>query len=346
MQKIPHIKLYTNFVFASRAVDKICTLRAKFYIPYILYALAKRALVWYNESIKNMEITMEIRACAKINLYLDVTAKRSDGYHEIVSIMQSVDLCDLVRVTVHTQKKGGILLRCDGGLPCDARNLAYRAASAYFANNVPCEIEIDVQKHIPAQAGLAGGSTDCAAVLRALNLHFEKYSERELIKLGASLGADVPFCLVGGTQITRGIGEIMQPCVPMPDCYIVIARGGEGVSTPQAYRALDDVYGDFAAQKEGSEARLSRLLEGMQSGDLAQMSRGMYNVFESVVLPVHRVANALRQSMLDGGATIAMMSGSGPSIVGIFANCEDAQKTRDHIAAQGIAAFVCKPVNQ
>ncbi len=345
MQKIPHIKLYTNFGFASRAGGKICALCAKFHIPYILYTLAKRARVWYNKSRKNMEDDMEIRACAKINLYLDVTAKRSDGYHEIVSIMQSVDLCDLVRVTVHAQKQGGIVLRCDGGLPCDARNLAYRAASAYFEGNVPCEIEIDVQKHIPAEAGLAGGSTDCAAVLRALNLQFGKYSEQELIALGASLGADVPFCLVGGTQITRGIGEIMQPCVPMPDCYIAIARGGEGVSTPQAYRALDDLYGDFAAQKEGSEARLSRLLEGMQSGDLAQMTRGMYNVFESVVLPVHSVANALKQRMLDGGATFAMMSGSGPSIVGIFADREAAQKTCDHIAAQGVAAFVCKPVN-
>lgn len=288
---------------------------------------------------------MEIRACAKINLYLDVTAKRSDGYHDIVSIMQSVDLCDIVNVQYDEQQPGEIVLRCDGGLPCGERNLAYRAVLAYFDGCVPCRIEIDVQKHIPAEAGLAGGSTDCAAVLRALNLQFGKYNNRELIALGASLGADVPFCLVGGTQITRGIGEIMQPCVPMPDCHIVIARGGEGVSTPQAYRALDCMYGDYAAQKEGSEARLSHLIAGMQSGDLAQMTRGMYNVFESVVLPVHSVANELKQWMLDGGAIFAMMSGSGPSIVGIFEHENAAQNACNLIRQKGIVAHVCRPVN-
>ncbi|MBE6675715.1 MAG: 4-(cytidine 5'-diphospho)-2-C-methyl-D-erythritol kinase [Ruminococcaceae bacterium] len=287
---------------------------------------------------------MELQAYAKINLYLDVTARRTDGYHDIVSIMQTVDLHDTVSVRC-TDGQRCITLRCGAGLPCDERNLAYKAALAYFANDPPCGIEIDIEKRIPMQAGLAGGSADCAAVLRGLNLQFAKYTEQELLALGAGLGADVPFCLVGKTQITRGIGEVLQPCYPMPDCFLVIARGGEGISTPWAYRALDQAYGDFAAQKEQSEQRLARILDAMQKNDLGGICDAMYNVFESVVLHVHEVARALGQDMLAGGAIGAMMSGSGPSIVGIFDREDKALDTCKRICEKGIAAFVCKPVN-
>ena len=288
---------------------------------------------------------MQIRAYAKINLYLDVTAKRTDGYHDIVSIMQTVDLCDVVRVACDTSAPAEILLRCDGGLPCDERNLAFRAAMRYFDGNLPGRIEIEVQKQIPMEAGLAGGSADCAAVLNALNMHFVKYQKEDLVALGATLGADVPFCLVGGTCITRGIGEVLQPCAPMPDCYLVIARGGPGVSTPQAYRDLDALYGDFSEQGKASEARLDRVQKAMQSGDVQGMTNAMYNVFESVVLPVHEVARELKLCMQNGGAIGAMMSGSGPSIVGIFDSEEKAKAVQKTIAAKGIVAHVCRPVN-
>ena len=288
---------------------------------------------------------MELRAYAKINLYLDVTAKRTDGYHDIVSIMQTVDLYDQVSVRVCEHESSGIVLFCGAGLPCDGRNLAYRAAEAYFAGEVPCRIEIDIEKHIPMQAGLAGGSADCAAVLRALNVYFGRYSESELQKIGARLGADVPFCLAGGTRITRGIGEIMQKCAPMPDCYLVIARGGEGISTPWAYGALDAKFGDFGEQGRESEQRLARVTDAMEQGDLAKMADAMYNIFESVVLPVHEVARETKRIMLQGGAVGAMMSGSGPSIVGIFADQNAACAVRDRIAQTGTAAFVCQPVN-
>ncbi len=288
---------------------------------------------------------MELRAYAKINLYLDVTAKRADGYHDILSIMQTVDLYDEVSVRIDQNQSGCIVLRCGADLPSDGRNLAYRAADAYFAGDLPCRIEIDIKKNIPMQAGLAGGSADCAAVLRALNAHFGRYGERELLALGARLGADVPFCLVGGTRITRGIGEIMQPCAPMPDCYLVIARGGEGISTPWAYGALDARYGDFSEQGRESEQRLARLTQAMQAGDLAAMADATYNLFEGVVLPVHEVARNAKQDMQNGGAVGALMSGSGPSVVGIFTHQNAAQRVRDTIAAKGVAAFVCKPVN-
>ena len=288
---------------------------------------------------------MELRAYAKINLYLDVTAKRADGYHDIVSIMQTVDLYDQVSVRVCEHESSGIVLCCGAGLPCDGRNLAYRAAEAYFAGEVPCRIEIDIEKHIPMQAGLAGGSADCAAVLRALNAHFGRYSESELQTIGARLGADVPFCLAGGTRITRGIGEIMQKCAPMPDCDLVIARGGEGISTPWAYGALDAEFGDFGEQGRESEQRLARVTDAMEQGDLAKMADAMYNIFESVVLPGHEVARETKRIMLEGGAVGAMMSGSGPSIVGIFADQNAACAVRDKIAQTGTAAFVCQPVN-
>lgn len=288
---------------------------------------------------------MTERAYAKINLYLDVTARRADGYHEIVSIMQTVDLCDTVSVCVNQSESGSIVLRCGAGLPCDGHNLAYRAAEAYFAGCVPCKIEIDIKKQIPMQAGLAGGSADCAAVLRALNAHFHKYSQSELLALGARLGADVPFCLVGGTRITRGIGEIMQECAPMPGCSLVIARGGEGISTPWAYGALDAKYGDFSEQGSASEQRLACVTDAMKQGDLAAMADATYNVFESVVLPVHEVARKTKRIMLEGGAIGALMSGSGPSVVGFFTDESAARRVRDEIAQKGIAAFVCRPVN-
>lgn len=289
---------------------------------------------------------MQINAYAKINLYLNVTGKRSDGYHDIVSIMQAVDLCDTVRVSCDRAAPAEIALTCDAGLACDERNLAYRAAKAYFQGDIPCRIEIDVHKNIPQEAGLAGGSADCAAVLRALNAEFARYAEQSLIALGASLGADVPFCLAGGTRITRGIGEKMQPCPPMPVCHMVIARGGAGVSTPVAYRALDDLYGDFSVQKMESEQALSDILLAMQGGDLASMCACMYNVFETVVLPDHEVAAELKRLMQAAGAVGVMMSGSGPSIVGIFDNEPKARDVQKVISQKGIAAFVARPVNQ
>ena len=289
---------------------------------------------------------MQIKAYAKINLYLDVTGKRDDGYHNIIGIMQSVDLYDLVTVTLDRAAPGEICLRCGGDLPCDSRNLAYKAAEAYFAGEIPCRVEIDVQKNIPMEAGLAGGSADCAAVLRALNAELGRYSEQQLLALGKELGADVPFCLVGGTQITKGIGEELTPCPGMPDCYTVIARGGQGVSTPAAYRALDSLYGDFSDREQQGEIALESLCSAMQKGDLQAACAVMYNVFQQVVLPEHQIAASLQQTMLEGGAVGCMMSGSGPSMVGFFDDISKAEAVCSQIRKQGIAAYVARPINQ
>ncbi len=289
---------------------------------------------------------MQIKAYAKINLYLDVTKKRSDGYHEIISIMQSVDLADDVTVTVEQSAPAQIALECDAGLPCDERNIAYRAVNSYFGGNLPCRICVKISKKIPHEAGLAGGSADCAAVLKALNQIFKKYTPKQLLALGASLGADVPFCLTNGTQIARGIGEKLQPCAPMPDCYLVIARGGAGVSTPAAYKALDVKYGNFESTDERAENGLETILSTMQSGSLTGTCLAMYNVFESVVLQEHRVASELKTCMLAKGAIAALMSGSGPSVVGVFSDPEKARTVAKTITEQGIFAQICRPVNE
>lgn len=299
-----------------------------------------------NNEILQGGIAMQIKAYAKINLYLDVTGKRDDGYHNIIGIMQSVDLYDLVTVTLDKSAPGEICLRCGGDLPCDGRNLAYRAANAYFTEKLPCRIEIDVQKNIPMEAGLAGGSADCAAVLRALNAEFGRYSESQLMALGTSLGADVPFCLVGGTQITKGIGQELTPCPGMPDCYTLIARGGQGVSTPAAYRALDHLYGEFTCREQQGEKALITLSNAMREQDLAATCAAMYNVFEQVVLPEHKIAASLKKSMLSGGAVGCIMSGSGPSIVGFFDDISKAEAVCRDIRKQGIAAYVARPINR
>mgnify|MGYP002572009307 CR=1 FL=1 len=194
-----------------------------------------------------MKITLP--APAKINLYLDVLGKRPDGYHNIKSVMQTVDLCDEITVEMLTPTPGlqSIQISCsEAALPCDARNLAHRAAVAFFngCNIYDFTCRIDIQKNIPMAAGLAGGSTDAAAVLRGLNaLSGHPLDTDALCSLGAAIGADVPFCIRGGTLYTEQIGDVMVPCYPMPVAYIVIALGGRGVSTPTAYRMLDDRYG-------------------------------------------------------------------------------------------------------
>ena len=235
-----------------------------------------------------MKITLP--APAKINLYLDVLGKRPDGYHNIKSVMQTVDLCDEITVEMLTPTPGlqSIQISCsEAALPCDARNPAHRAAVAFFngCNIYDFTCRIDIQKNIPMAAGLAGGSTDAAAVLRGLNaLSGHPLDTDALCSLGAAIGADVPFCIRGGTLYTEQIGDVMVPCYPMPVAYIVIALGGRGVSTPTAYRMLDDRYG---CDLDRDFADVSALTGALHRKSLSEISSSLYNVFEDVILPVH-----------------------------------------------------------
>ena len=191
-------------------------------------------------------------APAKINLYLDILSKRPDGYHNIVSVMQSVSLSDTVRIEV--SPGSGINLTVCGetfGVPGGSENLAYRAAELFLRMaGVDCSLDIEVEKVIPVAAGLGGGSSDAAAVLRGLNKLFGRpFSYAGLCKMGMSLGADLPFCIAGGCVLVEGIGEKVTPVTPMPKVAILVASAGEGVLTPEAYARLDRMCSDF---KNGS----------------------------------------------------------------------------------------------
>lgn len=268
------------------------------------------------------------RAYAKINLFLDMIGRMENGYHEVCSVMQSVGLYDTISVAHLTRGKGIRLTSDCKALPCDRRNLAFRAAEAFReAFDVPCDVEIRIEKRIPMAAGMAGGSSDAAAVLRGLNRLFglQKTTE-ELCALGMTLGADVPFCIRGGAALAGGIGEKLTSCTGLPsNLPMVVACGGEPVYTPAAYRALDEKYGDFAARRESTTARCEALAGALRCGEVSAICGGLYNIFEEVVLPQHDVAPGVMAKMREMGARGVLMSGSGPSVFGIFDTPEAAQ---------------------
>ena len=301
-------------------------------------------------------------AYAKINLFLDITGRRENGYHDITGVMHTVSLCDYVTLSVEGAHRGDIcslsrtsrgageiVLTCtEPSLPTDRKNLAWRAAEAFFeATGFGADrLTIHIEKHIPAAAGLAGGSTDAAAVLRGLNRLFgSPLSSEQLTATGVRIGADVPFCIVGGACITRGIGDDLTPIRPLPHGTLVVACAGEGISTPAAYGALDASYGGFA---EGAYAprtdELSRMLRALAHGDVDDVAAEGFNLFESVILPEHATAREIKTTMQAGGARLALMSGSGPSVFGLFGTDEQARRVVDQLGTRGISAWLCHPV--
>ena len=312
----------------------------------------------YNKLINYEEVAMKITvtAPAKINLFLDITGRRTDGYHTITGVMQTISLCDTVTLEIadpagHASVGAEtITLTCSNpDIPTDRRNLAWRAAEAFFAaTGAGCkELTIHIEKRIPSAAGMAGGSTNAAAVLVGLNHLFgSPLTTDALCEVGLKLGADVPFCVKGGAQITEGVGEIMTPVASMPSCELVVACGGEGVSTPAAYKALDTLYGNFDPSAYAPRTEeLSTLLSALRRGDLTALCESMFNLFEGVVLPERPVARDIKETMLASGAITAMMSGSGPSVFGVFPKGDgSAQKACEVLTKQGIPAWVCEPV--
>ena len=286
------------------------------------------------------------RANAKINLYLDVVSRRENGYHNLVSIMQTLSLCDLVTLEYLPADHTEISLSASGNaeMPTDRRNLAWRAAELFLTETGKTgEVKIFIEKHIPMAAGLAGGSADAAAVLRGLNsLCGDPLSMDALCAVGARLGADVPFCIMGGMALVTGIGENLKYLSPMQDCPMVVACQGDGVSTIWAYGKLDEKYGDFATVKAESNVP-SRLSELLAQGSFEDAKGLLFNLFEEVVPVVQPFVNPLKEAMLEHGAVASMMSGSGPSVFGIFKNLEDAEKACASLQKAGAAAFVCNP---
>ena len=298
-------------------------------------------------------MTVRLYAYAKINLFLDVTGKRADGYHDIRSLMQTVSLCDTVTVSAEDMTDPTITLTCNKEeLPCDERNLAYRAALAFYeAVGFRKRTKIHIEKKIPVSAGLAGGSTDAAAVLKALNRICDfPFSTEKLCAIGKILGADVPFCILGGTAEVCGIGEQITACEDLPRLPIVVVKQGEGVSTPWAYRRLDEMYGDFNGQFAGGtdpHQHYAALREGIRRGVPEAVTAHLYNVFEGAVLPIHAEARGLKRFFSDHGAEAALMSGSGPSVLGFFRDPASAERAAAELNANQPSeiAFCVYPVS-
>ncbi len=284
------------------------------------------------------------RANAKINLYLDVISRRENGYHDLYTVMQTISLCDLVSVDFRPSEHTSIRLRASGNdrMPTDCRNLAWRAAELFLqATDRRGEVEISIEKHIPMAAGLAGGSTDAAAVLRVLNkLCGSPLAVWQLCELGARLGADVPFCIVGGCAIAEGIGERLTPHAILPDCTLVVACMGEGVSTPWGYGELDRIHDNFGMPRSTKQGE--KLATLLQNGAKAEeICAHFYNIFECIVPSVQPYVNRIKQTMREHGAIGTMMSGSGPSVFGVFASQEAASAACNELKAAGADAFVC-----
>lgn len=287
-------------------------------------------------------------ATAKINLLLDIAGLRSDGYHCIDGIMQSVSLADRVEVVFDPSERPGIEIQVLGNpdVPNNASNLAYRAAELYLQKTkLQGSVRITLEKHIPQAAGLAGGSADAAATLRALNrLSGAGLDLEALCALGVQIGADVPFCIRGGAMRTREIGEELTPVPGLSDCTLVIACAQTRVSTPQAYQKLDAIYNRFSNYPNPAP-KVEKLIQVLRKGDLSGACKHFENIFEIPVMQENQEVGNIKMLLEQHGALRAMMSGSGPAVFGVFENAENARSACKELEGQGIFATVCQPVS-
>ncbi len=263
---------------------------------------------------------MKIKAYAKINISLDIIGKReTDGYHLLRMIMQNIDLYDEIDIN---KQESGITLTCNKNyVPTDIKNLAYKAALLFKERyDIKEGVNINITKNIPVSAGLAGGSTDGAAVLVAMNKLFNvNASDEELMELGVSLGADIPYCIKGGTALCEGIGEEVTSLKPFKDKIIVLVKPGFGVSTKEVYKSFD-------MDKARIHPRTEELITAMANDDLEYVANNMKNLLENVTLRKHKVLIKIKEDMIRLGAIGSMMSGSGPSVFAFFDDMLKAQR--------------------
>lgn len=289
-----------------------------------------------------MDNTLQLKAYAKINLGLDVVRRREDGYHEVRMVMQTIKLYD--KLTFRLLEEDEIRLKTNlGFLPVNEDNLVYKAVKLLKDTyDVKKGLEIDLFKCIPVAAGMAGGSTDCAAALVGATKMFGlDLSKQELMELGVKLGADVPYCVLRGTALSEGIGEILTPLPPMPDCYILIAKPSISVSTKFVYENLK-------ANELERHPDIDGMVDAIKKGSLQGITDRMENVLEIVTIPAYPVIEEIKNCMKENGAINSLMSGSGPTVFGIFDTEEQAEKARDVIRKNDLAqqVYVVKPFNQ
>lgn len=276
------------------------------------------------------EKTIRRKAYAKINLGLDVVRRLPNGYHEVRMIMQTVGICD---VLTFTKAESGIHLQVDNQeLPADGNNLIYKAAKLLMDTAGVTEgVNIMLEKHIPIAAGMAGGSTDAAATFLGLNELFEiGYDLEQLKALGVRIGADVPYCIQGGTALAEGIGEVLTPLPAPPQCYLVIAK-------PDIHVSTKFVYENLRAHELQVHPDIDGIMEALRKGCLKGITDRLGNVLETVTVPAYPVIQDIKNMMLTGGAENALMSGSGPTVFGIFTDLEQARSAAASIEKARLA---------
>jgi 4-diphosphocytidyl-2-C-methyl-D-erythritol kinase len=280
---------------------------------------------------------MQVKAYAKINISLDVVGKRDDGYHLLKMIMQNIDLYDLITVE---KASSGISITCNKPyIPTDERNLAYKAAKLFKDTyNINGGVTINIRKNIPVAAGLAGGSTDAAAVLKCMrSIYGVNISDEDLEMLGLKIGADIPYCIKGGTALCEGIGEIITSLKPFKNHILVLVKPSFGVSTKEVYGSLD-------ITKIYKHPNTNGLISAMEAGDIQFISRNMRNVLENVTLRKHYCLRDIKQEFLRMDALGTLMSGSGPTIFAFFEDMVKAQICYEKMKEKHNEVFITRTI--
>ncbi|MBE5945116.1 MAG: 4-(cytidine 5'-diphospho)-2-C-methyl-D-erythritol kinase [Lachnospiraceae bacterium] len=295
--------------------------------------------------------TITKKAYAKVNLALDVLRKREDGYHEVKMIMQNLDLYDELVFTVYENEQTGycsqnntrkITLSANKeNIPTDGRNLIYKAIELMFDEfGIEATVDVALTKNIPVEAGMAGGSTDCAATLHAINELFSLGADtKRLMELGVKLGADVPYCVLGKTALSEGIGEILTPVTGLRDCYVLVVKPPISVSTAM-------VYTNLRANELTEHPDVDGMIVALDEGDLEGVASRMENVLETVTVKLHPEIEEIKNIMKNKGAINALMSGSGPTVFGLYKDETTAKNAGEYIRERGLSKeiYVTVPV--
>ncbi len=278
---------------------------------------------------------IKVKAYAKINLTLDVVGKMPNGYHEVKMLMQSVSLADTVTVR---KSESGIVLHCDKeGVPLNEKNTAYKAAKLFLEKSgISSGVDITIEKAIPMQAGMAGGSADAAGVLYAMERLFDNpLKTDDLLDIAEKVGADVPFCFLGGTMLALGIGEILCDAPEMPDCYIAIVKPNENVSTASAYALVDSCENLMRPDTDAA-------LKALKKKELKALAKEMRNVFEQATGTEKTLK--IKDALVKHGALGAIMTGSGSAVFGVFEDRESAEKAISDSEFSDCETYIATPV--